>query len=138
MKNESSKNVFLEKYIYINYFLVFAFLVINLIFGRDYRDIIFTSFVILMFPLLIYKIKNELNYDRTNGTKLAQNTIIKMLFIFIVLVTIYLVMQQLGLLKNQPTLTEHRFLEFIKRFIHLKLFWYTNRFTIHEITNSMI
>lgn len=92
MKNENSKNIFLEKYIYINYFLVFAFLVLNLIFGREYRDIISTTFIILMLPLLFYKIKNELNCDKENGTKLAQNTIIKMLLIFGLLILIYFIL----------------------------------------------
>jgi hypothetical protein len=89
MKNESTKNMFLEKYSYINYFLVFVFLNINLISGRENRNIIATVFIIIILPLLLYKIKKELNYDKENGTKLAQNTLIKMLLIFGLLVGFY-------------------------------------------------
>lgn len=92
MKKESSKNTFLEKYSYINYFLVFAFVIINLIFGRENRNIITTVFIIIMFPLLLYKIKKELNYDKENGTKLAQNTLIKMLLFFGLLAGFYFVL----------------------------------------------
>jgi hypothetical protein len=92
MKKESTKNMFLEKYCYINYFLVFAFLIINLISGRENRNIIATVFIIFMVPLLFYKIKKEFNYDKENGTKLAQNTLIKMLLIFVLLVGFYFIL----------------------------------------------
>jgi uncharacterized membrane protein YozB (DUF420 family) len=89
MKNESSTNIFLEKYIYINYFLVFAFVIINLITAKEYRNIISTVFIIIMVPLLCYKINKELIYDKANGTKLVQKTLVNMVLIFSALVAIY-------------------------------------------------
>ena len=91
MKNENSKNIFLDKYIYVNYFLVVAFIILNLLTEREYRNIISIFFIIIMLPLFFFKIKNDLHNDKENKTKLVQNTIIKMLIIFGILVTFYFI-----------------------------------------------
>jgi hypothetical protein len=89
MKKENLKKSFIDNYTYINYFIVFVFLIVNLILGREYRNITSTFFIIIMLPLLVIKIKNELNYDKENGTKSVQKTLIRMLLILGLLFIIY-------------------------------------------------
>lgn len=89
MKNEIFKNISKDKFTYINYFLVFAFLILNLITGREYRNTISIVFASIMLPLLIFKIKKELLYDKVNGTKLVKNTVLKMLLVFGLLCAVY-------------------------------------------------
>jgi hypothetical protein len=91
MKNETLKNILLDKYSYTNYFLVAAFIVLNMANGREYRDIISIVFIIIMLPISFFKIKNELKIDKEKGTKSAQITLIKMLLLFGVLAAIYFV-----------------------------------------------
>ncbi len=89
MKKEILKNIANDKYTFINYFLVFAFLILNLITGREYRNTISIVFASIMLSLLIFKIKKELNYDKVNGTKLVKNTVIKMLLVSGLLFAVY-------------------------------------------------
>jgi hypothetical protein len=89
MKNETSQNALLDKFIYLNYFLVLAFLIINLTAGREYRDITSMIFIGIMLPLALFKISMEWKLDNENGTKLASNTLFRMMLIFGVLFAIY-------------------------------------------------
>lgn len=89
MEKENLKKSFIKNYTYINYFIVFVFLIVNLILGREYRNITSTFFIIIMLPLLFFKIKNELNFDKENGTKSVQRTLVRMLLIFGFLIMIY-------------------------------------------------
>jgi hypothetical protein len=91
MKNKFPTNIFLEKYVYIDCFLAFAFIIISLIAPREYNQIISGFFIVITLPLLFFKIKSELNYDKENGTNLAKKTITNMILIFGLLITFYFV-----------------------------------------------
>jgi hypothetical protein len=91
MKNETSKNILLDKYSYTNYFLVIAFIILNIAIGREYRDIISIVFILIMLPIAFFKIKNELKIDKEKSTKSAQITLIKMLLLFGIMAAIYFV-----------------------------------------------
>jgi hypothetical protein len=91
MKNETSKNILLDKYSYTNYFLVIAFIILNIAIGREYRDIISIVFILIMLPIAFFKIKNELKLDKEKGTKSAQITLIKMLLLFGIMAAFYFV-----------------------------------------------
>ena len=91
MKNETSKNILLDEYSYINNFLVLAFIIFSLMSGREYRDIISAVFITIMLPLLLFKVKNDLKNDKEKGTRTAQNTLIKMLLIIGILTAFYFV-----------------------------------------------
>jgi hypothetical protein len=91
MKNETSKNILLDKYSYTNYFLVIAFIILNIAIGREYRDIISIVFILIMLPIAFFKIKNELKIDKEKSTKSAQVTLIKMLLLFGIMAAFYFV-----------------------------------------------
>ena len=92
MKNETSKNILLDKYSYTIFFLVVAFIILNIASGREYRDMISTVFIVIMSTSAFFKIKNELKNDKEKSTKYAQNTLIKMLLLFGFMAGIYFVM----------------------------------------------
>lgn len=92
MKNETSKNILLDKYSYTNFFLVVAFIILNIVSGREHRDMISTVFIVIMSTSAFFKIKNELKNDKEKSTKYAQNTLIKMLLLFGFMAAIYFVM----------------------------------------------
>ncbi len=91
MENNTSKNLFLKKYTYINYILVIAFIVLNLLTDRAYRDLISLIFIVIMIPLFIYKIIHELKNDQENKTKPVQKTILNMAIVFGLLLVVYLI-----------------------------------------------
>jgi len=80
MKNRWS--ILLDNYFSINYILVFAFIVVNFIAGREFRDIISFCFTIVMMPLLVLKIVNEVKNEDDVYSKNSSGFIIRDLLIF--------------------------------------------------------
>ena len=89
MKNEISQKALLGKLIYLNYFLVLAFLIINLTSARQYRDITSMIFIGIMLPITLFKIRIELKLDKQNGTKLVSDTFLRMALLFAILFAVY-------------------------------------------------